>query len=407
MSPRRLTLVLGTLATIGPLSMDLVLPGFPALARSLGVDVAAVQLTLAAYAAGIAAGQLFHGPLSDRLGRRPPLLAGLALYTAAAVACAAAPSLGILVAARFAQGLGACAAIVVARAVVRDRLRDHEATALYSSRMLVMGAAPVLAPFAGAYLAAWTGWRGIFAALALVGAGLLALVALALPESLPSGQRRSGGPGAALRGWKAALADRRFVRLSLVGGASEAAMFACLAGAPFVFIERYGLAPERLGLVTGANALGIVAASAVNRWLVRSVGVQPALRLGLAAAVLSYAALAVAVRADAGLAPVMVSMVAGISSVGVVLPNATAAAMGASGARAGSASAALGLLQSSCDALAAWAVSALADGTARPMTAVMLACGAIALVLAGRSPDGLAPAAPPRLHARAAARPGP
>ncbi len=401
MSSRRLTLVLGILATIGPLSMDMVLPSFPALARSLGVDVAAVQLTLAAYAAGVAAGQLLHGPLSDRFGRRPPLLAGLSLYTAAAVACAAAPSLGVLVAARFAQGLGACAAIVISRAVVRDRLCDREATALYSSRMLVMGAAPVLAPFAGGYLAAWTGWRGIFAALALVGVALLALVALGLPESLPPAQRRGGGPAAALRAWRTALADRRFVRLSLVGGASEAAMFACLAGAPFVFIECYGLAPERLGFVTGANALGIVAASAANRPLVRALGVERALRLGLAGAVLSYAVLAFLVRAEAGLAPVVIAMVAGISSVGVVLPNATASAMGASGARAGSASAALGLLQSTCDALAAWAVSALADGTARPMTTVMLACGALALALARSRADGVAPAEPARFPAPA------
>ncbi len=395
MSPRSLTLVLGTLATLGPLSMDMVLPSFPALARSLGVDVSAVQLALTAYVAGIALGQLVHGPLSDRLGRRPPLLAGLTLYTAAAVACALAPGLPSLVAARFAQGLGACAAIVISRAVVRDRLRDREATALYSSRMLVMGVAPVLAPFLGGAIGARAGWRWIFAALALAGGGLLVLVARALPESLPAGGRRSGGAGAALRGWRAALADRRFVRLSLVGGASEAAMFACFAGAPFVFIERFGIPPERFGFVTAANALGIVAASAANRWIVRTAGVERALRLGLLGAVLSYGALAAAVRAGAGLGAVMFSMVAGVSSIGVVLPSATAAAMDVCGERAGSASAMLGLLQSTCAALAAAAVTLLADGTARPMTTVMLACGAIALVL-GRSPGRVAAAELPR-----------
>ncbi len=182
-------------------------------------------------------------------------------------------------------------------------------------------------------------------------------------------------------------------------------MFACLAGAPFVFIERFGIAPERFGFVTGANALAIVAASQANRWIVRAVGVERALRLGLLGAVLSYACLAVAIRAGAGLGAVLPAMIAGVSSVGVVLPNATAVAMDARGERAGSASAALGLLQSTCDALAAGAVSVLADGTARPMATVMLVCGATALLLAGRSPEGTWREEPARLEAPA--RPAP
>ena len=380
MSRRRLTVILGVLSALGPLSIDAALPAFPTIARSLGASASAVQLTLAAYLAGIAAGQLLHGPLSDRLGRKPPLLGGLALYTLASVAGAIAPTLPVLWGARFAQGFGACAVVAVSRAVVRDRCAERDAATVYSGRMLVSGVAPILAPLLGGLIVATFGWRAVFVMLSAAGFGLTLLVAWALPESLAPERARSG-LGDALGGAAAAFRDRRFVRMALVGGASEAALFACLSGASFLFIDRFGLSPERFGLVGAANGLGIVFASLVNRRLVRSVGVARALRAGAGAAVLSSAALVAAVRLGAGAGAVIVAMVAGVSTVGVVLPNATAAAMEGRGEGAGSASAVLGLLQSGFDLLAASAVSLLAHGTPLPMSLVMLGCGAIALVL--------------------------
>lgn len=390
MTRRRLTLILGALSAIGPLSIDTALPAFPSIARSLGATVPAVQLTLAAYLAGIVAGQLVHGPLSDRIGRRPPLLAGLGLYALASLAAAAAPTLPVLWGARFAQGLGACAVIVVSRAVVRDRCGERDSASLYSSRMLVSGAAPVLAPVLGGQLVATFGWRAIFVVLAGVGLALALLVARALPESLASERARRGGVRDALRGAAAAFRDRRFVRLSLAGGASEAALFAGLSASPYVFIERFGLSPERFGLVGAANALGLVGASILNRRLVRALGVSRALRAGTAAAVIAYAALALAALTDAGVVAVLVAMVAGVSTLGIVLPGATAAAMDGRGERAGSASAVLGILQSTSGVIASTAVSLLANGTAGPMALVMLACGtvAFALVRAGRADAG-------------------
>lgn len=382
MSRRRLTWLLGALSVLGPLSIDTVLPAFPGMARALGATVPAVQLTLAAYLAGIVAGQLVHGPLSDRVGRRPPLIAGLGLYTVASLSAALAPSLAVLWAARFAQGLGACAVIVVSRAVVRDRCADREAARLYSARMLVSGAGPVLAPALGGQLAATAGWRAVFVVLALAGLALLLLVARALPESLAPERARTGGARDALRDAALALRDRRFVRLSLAGGASEAALFACLSAAPYVLIAGYGMSPARFGLVGAANGLGIIAASLLNRRLVRTLGVPRALRAGTAAAVLCHGALALAVHAGAGLGVVLATMVAGASTLGVVLPGATAAAMEARGERAGSASAVLGILQSTSGALASIAVSVLANGSARPMALVMLACGSAAFALA-------------------------
>ena len=382
----RLTLVLGSLAALGPLSIDMYLPSFPTVARSLGTSVASVQLTLATYLGGLALGQIVYGPLSDRFGRRPPLLAGLALYVAAALACAAAPSLWVLAAARLAQALGGCAGIVISRAMVRDRFDVDDSARVYSSLMLVMGAAPILAPLVGGQVLAVAGWRAIFVVLAALAAALFAVVAVALPESLPLASRRRHGPGETLGAFGAAFRHGSFVRLSLASGAIQAAMFAYISGSPFVFIELFGVRPERFGFIFGTNAAGLIAASQLNRWVAPRLGVTRALRVGVVAALVAYACLWLSVRAGAGLPFILPALFVGISSVGIVLPSGTAAAMAYFGAQAGSASAVLGVLQSTCGAAASTAVSALADGTARPMASAMLACAVLAAILLALEP---------------------
>ncbi|AKU92549.1 multidrug effflux MFS transporter [Vulgatibacter incomptus] len=381
-STRRLTLVLGTLSAIGPFSIDMYLPSFPTLARSLGTSVSSVQLTLATYLAGLAAGQLLYGPLADRLGRRTPLLAGLALYVAASLACAAAPDLPFLAAARFVQALGGCAGMVIARAVVRDFFDERESARLYSSLMLVMGAAPILAPLVGGQLLAHAGWRAIFVTLAGIGAAMFTLVATSLPESLPVDARRRQGFREIARSLGELLRQLPFVRLSLAGGAMQAAMFAYIAGSPFVFIELHGVPAERFGLIFGTNAFGLIAASQINRWLVPRLGVLRVLRTAIAGAALAYVGLLIAAGSGAGLPVILPLIFVGIASVGFALPNSTALAMAPQGKRAGLASALLGTLQTTCGALASTLVSALADGSAQPMAAVMLGCGLLALVAA-------------------------
>ncbi|EYF04663.1 Bcr/CflA family multidrug efflux MFS transporter [Chondromyces apiculatus] len=385
----RLALILGALSAIGPLTIDMYLPSFPDLATALGVSIASVQLTLAAYLAGLAVGQIAYGPLADRFGRRAPLLAGLTLYVAASLACSMATTLPVLATARFIQALGGCAGIVISRTVVRDHFDERGSARLYSSLMLVMGIAPILAPLIGSQLLLVASWRAIFLVLALVGVAALLMIALALPESLPPEARRRRSLSDVFRTFGGLLRERRFVRLSIAGGTAQAAMFAYISGSPFVFIELFHISPQRYPLIFGANAFGLIAASQINRWLVGRHGVIRVFRVAIVIALAAYAALWLSIQFDVGLIGVIPSLFVGIASGGLILPNATAAAMAPYGAQAGSAAALLGTLQMACGATAAATVSALADGTARPMVTVMLGCAVLALLLA--APERPAP----------------
>ncbi len=268
--PLRLVVILGALSAFGPLSVDFYLPGLPRLTRDFGVGASAGQLTLTACVLGLAVGQLAAGPLSDRFGRRPPLLAGLAAYCAASVACAVAPSVWALVAFRAIQGLGGAAGIVVSRSVVRDLRSGVSAARLFSILMLVVGVVPVLAPVAGGQLLRVTSWRGLFLILAAVDAAILVATALWLHETPPPERRQRAGQTAA--GFLQLLRDRLFLAYALVLGLSFAEMFSYIAGSSFALQDIYGLSPQLYGGVFGLNALGIVACSQLNRALLGRLG---------------------------------------------------------------------------------------------------------------------------------------
>jgi len=387
-SSPRLLAILGLLTALGPLSIDMYLPSFPSIGADLGVDVAAVQLTLAAYLAGLAVGQLLYGALADRLGRRSPLLGGLALYIAGSAACAVAPSLPLLVAARFVQALGGCSGMVISRAVVRDHFDVEDSARLYSTLILIMGVAPILAPLLGGQVLEVAGWRMVFWVLALVSGALFALVYRALPESLPPEERDRRPIPAHLVEMVKLLARGRFVRLSVAGGAMYAAMFAYISGSPFVFIELYGLDPGTYALLFGGNAAGLIFLSQVNRWLAPRFGVERVLRWAISSAAVALVGLAIAVWTDAGLVVMIPALFIGIGTVGLVLPNATAAAMAPFSQGAGRASAVMGTLQMILGAVTTIVVSAIADGTARPMGGTMAVCAVAALILVpGAGPD--------------------
>ncbi|AYC31487.1 Bcr/CflA family efflux MFS transporter [Pseudomonas cavernae] len=378
----RILLILGALSAFGPLAIDFYLPSFPALAKAFATDVEHVQLSLAVYFAGLAIGQLLYGPLADRFGRRGPLLVGVSLFTLASLACALAPSLEWLIAARFVQALGGCAGMVVSRAVVRDLCDPIASAKAFSQLMLVMGLAPILAPLLGGWLLAVAGWQAIFLCLTLFSALCGLAVALWLPESLPADMPRAPLRGA-LQRYRQLLGDGVFIGYVLTGGLVMAGMFAYIAGSPFIFIQLYGVPAEHYGWLFGSNAAGFILVGQINArllryrrpeyWLRRFVWVY----LGCGLLLTGVSALQ-----PAQLWPLLIPLFFGIASLGCILPNASACAMAGHGQHAGSASGLLGSLQFCVAAAAAALVAALHDGTALPMAEVISLCGIAAVGVA-------------------------
>ena len=240
----RLVWILAPLSAFGPLSIDMYLPALPSMARGLDTSASVAQLSLTACLAGLAAGQLLAGPLSDAVGRRRPLLAGVACYAAASALCVAAPDIWALLALRLLQGLAGAAAIVIARAMVRDLYEGNELARFFALLLMVSGAAPILAPIIGAQLLRFTSWRGVFAVLAVIGAALLLVAACWLPETLPAARRQRGGVRGLLRDGARMLTDRQFTGYALASGLAFGAMFAYISGSPFVLQAKFGISPQ-------------------------------------------------------------------------------------------------------------------------------------------------------------------
>jgi len=278
---KRNIVVLGLLSTFGPLSLDLYLPALPQLADELRASTSAAQLSITACLIGLAFGQLIAGPLSDRFGRRRPLVIGLTAYLLASLACAVAPSITVLVVLRLAQGLAGAAGLVIARAIARDLYSGQTLLIFFSRLTLISGLAPVLAPVLGGQLSKIMSWRGIFAVLAGFGLLLLATGWFGLRETLPPARRTTGGLPSTLRGFAVLLHDRLFVGTALAAGLASASLFAYISGSTFVLQRIYGLSAQGFSLAFGANSLGIMAASQVGGRLARRWSALRVLALGL------------------------------------------------------------------------------------------------------------------------------
>jgi DHA1 family bicyclomycin/chloramphenicol resistance-like MFS transporter len=375
----RTTLILSALVAFAPMSIDMYLPALPALERYFAADTAAVQHTLASFFFGLAIGQLLYGPIADRVGRKPPLYVGLVLYVIASAACALASGIDSLIVLRFLQAVSGCAGMVVARAVVRDLYDRQESARVFSTLLMVMGIAPIVAPLAGGYLLTWFGWRSIFWALALFGVACLIAVKWGLPETIPQGQPRMP-LSRALGNYASLLSDRRYLGYALSGGFGQAGMFAYISGSPFVFIELYGVPAHYFGWLFGLNATGIVAFTQLNRRLLLKYQADRVLDFGNLAGLLMCALLLVASLSSAGLLGIMVPLFFVVSLRGLTFPNASAGAMAPFPEKAGSASALLGSMQFAIAAVASAAVGAFHNGTAIPMAFVITACGLLAVV---------------------------
>jgi DHA1 family bicyclomycin/chloramphenicol resistance-like MFS transporter len=393
----RLFVLLGGLTAFGPLSIDMYLPALPAISRDLVASESLIQLTLTACLIGLALGQLLAGPLSDTLGRRRPLLVGVAIYVLASLLCALAPSAILLVLFRLVQGLAGAAGIVIARAVVRDMYSGVPAARYFSRLILVMGVAPILAPVLGGQVLRVGSWHGIFLVLALVTALLFVSALVWLPETLPAHLRRAGSLRDTGRRFGIIARDTRFVGYALSAGLAFGAMFAYISGSPFVLQGIYHVSPQTFSLIFGVNALGFVITSQVNGSLVSRIAPTRLLVGGLIAESLSgLAVLGVIAIGGLGLQALLLPLFLMVSSIGFVVPNAIALALSRHPEAAGTGSALLGVIQSGIAAFGAPLVGIAGTTSALPMGSVIAvaACGAIATyVITSRRPDRLNPAA--------------
>jgi DHA1 family bicyclomycin/chloramphenicol resistance-like MFS transporter len=371
LSHGRLVLLLGSLSAFGPLSMDMYLPGLPSMARDLSAPAWAAQLTITASMVGLAGGQLVAGPISDALGRRRPLLAGLAAYMAASLLCAMAPTIWLLLLFRVIQGAAGAAGIVISRAIVRDLHTGVAAARTFALLMLVNGLAPILAPLIGGELLHVTDWRGIFVVLAAIGALLLLAAWAMLAETLAPAARHGGGIAATLRIFRGLVGDREYMGYALAMGLAFGAMAAYIGGSPFVLQDIYGVSPQVFSLLFALNAGGIVVASQVGRALVDRLGPRALLNAGVSMSALGGLGVLASVLLDIGLIALLPSFFVLVASIGLVFPNATALALADHPQTAGSASAGLGLSQFAIGALAAPLAGVGGSHTALPMAIVM------------------------------------
>ncbi|MEU3375490.1 Bcr/CflA family multidrug efflux MFS transporter [Streptomyces sp. NPDC006660] len=378
------TLVLGGLTALPPLSMDMYLPALPEVTDALRSPAATIQLTLTACLAGMALGQLVVGPMSDKWGRRRPLLIGMVVYVLATAVCAFAPNVELLIAFRLLQGLAGAAGIVIARAVVRDLYDGVEMARFFSTLMLISGVAPVVAPLIGGQVLRLTDWRGVFAVLTVVGLLLTAVVFKWLHETLPAERRHPGGVGQALRTMGALLKDRVFTGYMLAGGFAFAALFAYISASPFVVQEIYGASPQTFSLLFGLNSVGLVVVGQINgKLLIGRVSLDKVLGLGLAVIALAATALLLmtsGVFGDVGLVPVAAGLFVLMSAMGLAMPNTNAQALMRTPNAAGSASALLGTSSFLVGAVASPLVGIAGEATAVPMAVVQLASAVAALL---------------------------
>src|SRR5262249_28821142 len=334
-----LPLLLGFLTAVGPATTDMYLPAFPAIEASFGSPSGSAQLTLAAWFAGLSVGQMTQGTLSDRFGRKAPLVVATTIYTLACLGCALAPTIQWLAAFRALAAVGASAGMVIPRAMVRDLAEGHAAAVLLSRLSLVMGAAPILAPTIGSAVLAFADWRGIFWILSAYGAACWLLVLLLLPDTLPVERRIRLNLTEQLRRYRAILGERGFITHATMGGFATFAFFAYLAGSSPVFIQGFGLTPGQYAMIFGANSFGLICCAQLNPLLLRRLGHHRVLRgvsrVHLAATVfLTVIAFAGLHTLPLVITPVMVA----VSCMGMLNPNCIVGALARHQHHAGSAS---------------------------------------------------------------------
>jgi DHA1 family bicyclomycin/chloramphenicol resistance-like MFS transporter len=379
----RNAIVLGLLTAIGPFAIDMYLPALPTIAADLGASVAATQLTLTAYFVAFGVCQVLYGPLSDMFGRKPPLYFGVTVFALGSVGCALAPSIEWLIFFRAVQGIGASAAMLIPRAIIRDLHTGVEAARLMSLVMLVFSISPILAPLTGSGLIVPFGWRSVFVAVTVAAILAFLLVLTMLPETHPREDRIRAGLGSVMRGFGRLLRDWRFLGLTFIAGFGMASFFAFLASSSFIYIDHFGLTPVQYSLAFSVNAVGFIGASQFSAHLGARFGmgrvVITAVSVYTAFALLLFGATAFGVD---NLLVLIALLFLAFACLGLVIPSTMVLALEDHGPIAGLASSLGGTLQMFTGGVMIVFVSVLYNGTALPMVTVIAVCAVCALILA-------------------------
>ena len=372
-------LVLGLLTAFGPLSIDMYLPALPQIAKDFNVNLAAVQLSLASFLIGIALGQIFYGPLTDRYGRKKPLYFGLFLYGIASFMCATTQNIESLIIFRFIQALGSCAGMVIGRAIVRDLYPPHESAKVFSLLMLIMGVAPILAPIFGGLLTTSLGWRSIFWVLTSISFIAIIAVHLFLKETHAPEEKYQFKN--VFRNYSNILKDREFTGYTISMSLVYAGMFAYITGSAFVFITHYGLTPSEYAWIFGTNAFGLILFSQINGRLLRKRTPQRLLKIIYPMVAISGVFIFLVGLLDGPLWSMCLALFLFILNMGMISPNAAASALANQKKHAGSASALMGTIQFSISAIISSLVSHFHDGTIRPMSFIIFFCGIFSYIV--------------------------
>jgi MFS transporter, DHA1 family, multidrug resistance protein len=376
----RLVVILGATNATGPFAIDMYLASFPELVRVFETGVAEVQLGLSMFFVGLALGQLVYGPVIDSFGRKAPLLVGMGVFTLASLLLAVAPNIETFIFLRFLQAIGACAGMIIGRAIINDLFDETEMARVMSLIMLVIALAPVLAPMTGAYIVAHASWHVIFVVLALIGGFCWLAVALGLPETLAPGNRRSLRLGSVLGGYAGVLGNRGFLVPMLGAGFSFGVLFAFIAACPFVYMEVFGVSPQTFGWLFAVNAIGMISGSQLNRLL---LSYFPLRRVLLAASALAACAtvLLVGVAGSGSLALVVFASFLCLAPTPMIGANSVALALQAAKGATGSASAVVGVGQFGFGAAVSGLVGVIHGQSVYPMAAIMLACACCAFAI--------------------------
>ena len=379
--------ILGMLSAIGPFSIDMYLPGFPAIAADLHTTVAHVALSLSSFFIGISAGQLLYGPLLDRYGRKKPLYIGLSVYLLSSIGCALCTSADALIALRLIQALGGCSGMVASRAMVRDLFPVEENAKIFSMLMLVIGVSPIIAPTLGGYVTAAFGWHYIFIILTVMSALILAAVHFALPESRKPDISVSLLPAPIIKGFLSVFKEPQFYTYAFTGAISAAGLYAYIAGSPHVFMELYKVTEQQYGWIFAGIALGLITCSQLNSFLLRRFKSEQIIPVALLCQTLAGIVLVLGtIFHFLALGSTIFFILIFLSCQGFVFPNSSALSMAPFSRNAGTASALMGGIQLAVGAFTSGMVSFLTNGTALPMAGVMAICALLSfcVLLAGR-----------------------